>query len=252
MRIVDPCGCFPTGRHYPGIAHLIRVRAVGVAEEIPADSSWVDCVVAFIDVETTGREPELDRLVEVGVILGRGGAVFERKSWLINPGIPIPEESTAVHGIRDADVADKPSFAEVVPEILAMVEGAIPAAYNAVFDKAFLHAELARAQRTPAPASGALPPAFRREVEWLDPLVFAREIYRDEQSRALADVAERLGIQLVRAHRATDDAEAALLVLYALAKDQRLPRAYAALLQEQRRLGRAFDEARRFWRKPSN
>ncbi len=246
MRIVDPCGCFPTGRHYPGIAHLIRVRAIGVAEEIPADSAWADCVVAFIDVETTGRDPQVDRLVEVAVILGRGGEVFERKSWLVNPGMPIPEESSAVHGIRDPDVADAPPFKAVLPEILAAVGGAIPAAYNATFDKSFLLSELARAG---APAE--LPPAFRREVEWLDPLVFAREIYKDDQSRALTDMAERLGIRLERAHRATDDAEAALLVLYALAKDQRLPRTYAALLQEQRRLGREFDEARRFWRKPS-
>lgn len=250
MRIVDPCGCFPTGRHYPGIAHLIHVRAVGVAEEIPAESPWADCVIAFIDVETTGRDPTLDRLVEVAVILGRGGEVFERKSWLVNPGIPIPEESSAVHGIRDPDVADKPPFSQVLQEIRASLEGAIPAAYNASFDKAFLLAEIGR---TPGGGgAGALPPAFRREVEWLDPLVFAREIYRDEQSRALGDVAERLGIRLERAHRATDDAEAALLVLYALGKDQRLPRAYAALLQEQRRLGREFDEARRFWRKPTS
>jgi DNA polymerase III subunit epsilon len=245
VRIVDPCGCFPTGRHYPGIAHLIRVRAIGVAEEIPADSAWQDCVVAFIDVETTGKDPEIDRLIEIAVILGRGGEVFERRSWLVNPGVTIPEESAAVHGIRDPDVADKPPFRAVLPEVLAMLGGAIPAAYNATFDKAFVLAELARTGY-----QQALPPAFRREVEWLDPLVFAREIYRDEQSRALGDVAERLGIKLERAHRATDDAEAALLVLYALAKDQRLPRAYAALLQEQRRLGREFDEARRFWRKP--
>ena len=33
MKIVDPCGCFPTGRHYPGIAHLIQVRVVGLIEE---------------------------------------------------------------------------------------------------------------------------------------------------------------------------------------------------------------------------
>ncbi|MBL9023252.1 MAG: 3'-5' exonuclease [Myxococcales bacterium] len=250
MRIVDPCGCFPTGRHYPGIAHLIQVRAVGVAEEIPADSPWVDCVIAFVDVETTGRDPALDRLVEVAVILGRSGEVFERKSWLINPGIPIPEESSAVHGIRDPDVVGKPAFHEVLPEIRAALEGAVPAAYNATFDKSFLLAEIARSPGRGG--TGALPPAFRREVEWLDPLVFAREIYKDEQSRALSDVAERLGISLERAHRATDDAEAALLVLYALGKDQRLPRAYAALLQEQRRLGREFDEARRFWRKPAS
>lgn len=81
--------------------------------------------------------------------------------------------------------------------------------------------------------------------------MFAREIYRDEQSRALSEMAQRLGIVLEKAHRATYDAEAALQVLLALGKDPRLPRGYAALLQEQRRLARQFDEARRFWRKPS-
>ncbi len=245
MKVLDPCGCFPTGRHYPGIAHLIRVRAVGVASEIDAETPWLDAPIAFIDTETTGRDPNVDRIVEVGIVLGVGGSVRSRKSWLVNPGFPIPEESASVHGIRDADVADKPSIAEVMPEILAALEGAIPAAYNAEFDRAFFRAELARSNV----GAQKLPPAMRREVEWLDPLVFARELYRDEQSRALGEMATRLGITLANAHRATDDAEAALMVLYALAKDPRLPRGYAALLQEQRRLGRLFEEARRFWKK---
>lgn len=247
MKVVDPCGCFPTGRHYPGIAHLIRIRAVGVASEIDAETPWVDAPIAFIDTETTGRDPNLDRVVEVGIVLGVSGAVRTRKSWLVNPGIPIPEESASVHGIRDADVAGKPALAAVMPEILAALEGAVPAAYNAEFDRAFLRVELGRTNL--GGAGVKLPPAFRREVEWLDPLVFAREIYKDEQSRALGEMAARLGITLERAHRATDDAEAALMVLYALAKDPRLPKGYAALLQEQRRLGRLFEEARRFWRK---
>ncbi len=246
MRVVDTCGCFPTGRHYPGIAHLVRVRAVGVAEEFEAEAPWLDCDIACIDTETTGRDPDRDRLIEIAVIRGRGGQIIARSSWLVDPGVPIPEESAAVHGIRDADVAGKPAFGDVLADVLAALEGAIPAAYNASFDKSFLLAELSRLQ-TPA----RLPPALRREVEWLDPLVFAREIYREEQSRALGEVAARLGIELEQAHRATADAEAALQVLYALGKDQRLPRTYAALLQEQRRLGRVFDEARRFWRKPS-
>ena len=245
MKVVDPCGCFPTGRHYPGIAHLIRVRAVGVASEIDAETPWLDAPIAFIDTETTGRDPNVDRIVEVGIVLGLGASVRWRKSWLVNPGFPIPEESASVHGIRDADVADKPSIAEVMPEILAALEGAIPAAYNAEFDRAFFRAELARSNI----AAQKLPPAMRRDVEWLDPLVFARELYRDEQSRALGEMATRLGITLTNAHRATDDAEAALMVLYALAKDPRLPKGYAALLQEQRRLGRLFEAARRCWKK---
>jgi DNA polymerase III subunit epsilon len=249
MKVADPCGCFPTGRHYPGIAHLIRVRAVGVAEEIAADAPWVDELIAFIDTETTGRDANLDRIIEIGVVFGRGGEVVDQRSWLVDPGVPIPAESTEVHGIKDEDVRGKPRIEQIFGELLECLGGAIPAAYNAEFDRAFFRAELGRLPKTKVPDQ--LPPAFRREVDWLDPLVVAREVYKEEQSRALSEMAERLGIKLEVAHRATHDAEAALRVLYALGKDPRLPRTYAALLQEQRRLGRAFDEARRFWRKPS-
>ena len=69
MKLADPCGCFPTGRHYPGIAHLIKVRAVGVASELAAGGEWLDCPIAFLDVETTGRDAALDRIVEVGLSL---------------------------------------------------------------------------------------------------------------------------------------------------------------------------------------
>lgn len=247
MKVADPCGCFPTGRHYPGIAHLLKVRAIGVASELDAGAPWIDLPIAFLDVETTGKNHQQDRLVELAVVIGQGGAVLARHSWLINPGRPIPAESTAVHGIRDEDVKDKPPFGEVAIEILATLNGAIPAAYNAIFDRSFLLAELDRASVRPENP----PPAMRREVDWIDPLAFARELYKHEGSRALGDMATLLGIELVNAHRATDDAEAALGVLYALAKDSRVPRAYGSLIQEQRRLLRMQDEARARWRKPS-
>jgi DNA polymerase III subunit epsilon len=247
MKLADPCGCFPTGRHYPGIAHLLKVRAVGVSSEFDAGGAWVDYPIAFIDTETTGRDPSVDRLIEVGIVLGMTGDVVERRSWLIHPGRPIPKETSAVHGITDADVEGKPPFADVAAEILACLAKAIPAAYNAAFDRGFLLAELERAGVRPAEP----PPAMRREVDWIDPLAFARELYKEEQSRALGDMAARLGIDLVNAHRATDDAEAALRVLYTFAKDPRVPRAYGGLIQEQRRLLRQQDEARKLWRKPN-
>jgi DNA polymerase-3 subunit epsilon len=247
MRLADACGCFPTGRHYPGIAHLIKVRAVGVASEMDASGAWIEFPIAFIDTETTGRDSQIDRLVEVGIVIGKGGIILERKSWLINPGVPIPAETTAIHGIKDEDVADKPSFADVAHEILAALGDSIPAAYNAAFDRGFLLAELERAGVRPDEP----PPAARRHVDWIDPLTFARELYKHEDSRALGEMAQRLGIELVNAHRATDDAEAALQVLYAFAKDPRVPRAYAGLIQEQRRIGRIQDEARKLWRKPN-
>lgn len=245
MRVVDPCGCFPTGRHYPGIAHLIKVRAVGVAPEIDAATPWLDCKIAFLDVETTGRDSQKDRVIELGIVIGHQGEVIERHGWMINPGIPVSPEASAVHGIKDSDLEGKPSFHEIAPEVVRALGGCVPAAYNAEFDKSFLLAELERAQVRPEQP----PPAVRREIVWLDPLTFARELYKEEESRALGEMAARLGIQLENAHRATDDAEAALRVLYAFAKDPRVPKSYAAMVQEQRRLGRIQDEARRMWRK---
>jgi len=240
----EGCGCFPTGRHYPAIAHLLRTRVAGLAEEIDAMAPWVDLPVVMIDVETTGRDGQADRIVELGVVRGRRGEVISRDAWLINPERPIPAETTAVHGITDEDVKDKPTFADVCHEILAALEAAIPAAYNASFDKGFVHAEVARA----LPRERVMPPALRKDVEWIDPLVWARHIHATAKSRSLGDVAARLGVELDHAHRATADAEAALKVMYAFGSDPRVPATYGAFIREQLRLGRSQDEARAMWR----
>jgi len=124
----------------------------------------------------------------------------------------------------------------------------IPGAYNATFDRSFLFAELERASF----GREGLPPSLGHSVEWIDPLVWARELHEMEKSKSLGEVSARLGIALEAAHRATDDAEAALRVLYAFSKDVRVPKSYAGLAQEQRRLLRLQDEERSRWRnKPS-
>ena len=237
-------GCFPTGRHYPGIAHLIRVAAVGVADEWPADLPMNELPLVCIDTETTGRDPALDRVVEIGCVFFFKAGVTERKSWLINPECPIPKEASDVHGIKDEDVASAPKFEEIASELTSALVGHVPVAYNAEFDRDFLMAELGRVDLSLT----TMPPAFRKGVEWLDPLTWARELQKDAKSKALGEVCERLGIELVRAHRATDDAEAAVRVLAAFAGDIRVPKTYAAFLQEQRRLGRIFEEERVRWR----
>lgn len=239
----DGCGCFPTGRHYAGIAHLLKTGVRGLAEGFAPDAAWQEIDVALLDVETTGRDASVDRVVELGIVVGRRGEVVARYNWLIDPGIPIPEEVSKIHGITDAMVAGKPRFEAIASEIANALRGCVPAAYNAQFDRAFLMSELARAK---IDVTGV--PACARETEWIDPLVWARDIQSDEKSRALGDVAARLGVQLEKAHRAEDDAEAALRVMYALGKDPRVPRAYGALVQEQRRLSQAQADQRRMWR----
>ncbi len=244
----DGGGCFPTGRHYPGIAHLLRVVTAGLADGFEPSSALVDLPLVCLDTETTGRDTEQDRVVELGCIFYRDGGITERLSWLFNPGRPIPQESTDVHGIRDQDVACQPSFAELAPVILTALARAIPVAYNAEFDRKFLLAEFRRA----GVLDGDLPPAVREGVEWLDPLVWARELQKEEKGRSLGEVSARLGIELERAHRAADDAEATLKVLFEFCKDVRVPRQYSAFVQEQRRLGRAYEDTRRLWRSKSS
>jgi DNA polymerase-3 subunit epsilon len=243
MRVVVDLGCFPTGRHYPGIAHLLRVAALGLADGFAGDHLVADLPIVAIDTETTGRDPATDRVVEVACVRWERGEITLRKSWLVNPGRPIPKEAFDVHGISDDAVKDAPSFAAILPELLEAMTGAIPLAYNAEFDRKQLTSELGR---LPAPA--APPPAFQKNVEWIDPLVWARELQKLEKSRALAEVSARLGIEHTEAHRATSDAEAALKVFVKFQDDSRLPKNYGAFLNEQRRLARAFETERVRWR----
>ncbi len=241
--VSDGCGCFPTGRHYPGIAHLLKIAIRGLVAGFTNDVPWQELDVALLDVETTGRDASVDRVVELGIAVGRHGEIVARYNWLINPGIPIPAEVSAIHHITDDMVANKPRFEEVASEIANALRGCVPAAYNALFDRAFLMGEFSRAK---VDVTGVA--SLAREVEWLDPLVWAREIQDSEKSRALGDVAARLGVALENAHRAQDDAEAALRVLYALGKDSRIPRAYGAFVQEQRRISQVQADTRRMWR----
>lgn len=238
----DGCGCFPTGRNYPGIAHLLKLDVRGLAAGIDADTPWEEIEIALLDVETTGRDASVDRVVEVGIVYRQNGE-FKKHNWLIDPGIPIPAEVSAIHHITDDMVKGKPRFEKVCAEIADVLRGRVPAAYNAPFDRAFMASEFSRAKFD---TTGI--PALTRDVEWIDPLIWARDIQSNERSRSLGDVAARLGISLENAHRAEDDALAALQVLYALGRDPRVPRGYGAFVQEQRRLGHVQADARRRWR----
>jgi len=238
----DVCGCFPTGRHYPGIADLIAdaiQNVEGLCHEFEPGSSWEDIPFTVIDFETTGRDPETDRVIEIGLVTFTKGSVTSRDSLLVNPGIPVPEESRAVHGITDEELAGAPDFATVMPRVLELLQGTLPVAYNAAFDRGFILAEITRAApkgMTP----GDMPPAARDDVVWVDPLVWAREILKELKSRRLGDVAKHLGIPLEQAHRAAGDAEATGRVLLALAPQ--LPRVYGELVRLQKRYA-AFQEA---------
>ena len=95
----------------------------------------------FYDTETTGIDPYGDRIIEFAFMTDDGSF-----SARVNPGVPIPAEATAVHGITDADVAGCPSFAHYAPTIQTIVDGATLCGYACRrFDTILLHEELVRA-----------------------------------------------------------------------------------------------------------
>ena len=72
----------------------------------------------FFDLETTGVNASKDRIVEISYIKLMPNGTEVEKTLRINPEMHIPEEATAVHGITDADVADKPHFKDIAKELI--------------------------------------------------------------------------------------------------------------------------------------
>lgn len=91
----------------------------------------------IVDSETTGLDPEKDRAVEVGAILIEDGEYVKHYSSLINPGIPIPPEASAVHHIVDSMVQGAPGIEAALQPILEEEVDYI-VAHNAKFDQGFL------------------------------------------------------------------------------------------------------------------
>jgi len=102
--------------------------------------------IAFIDVETTGTHPHSDRIVELSIFRIQPDGSEDYRSHRINPGVSIPAEATAVHGITDEDVAEEPTFCKYAKGLCEFLDGCDISGFNLItFDLPFLEAELERA-----------------------------------------------------------------------------------------------------------
>jgi DNA polymerase-3 subunit epsilon len=101
--------------------------------------------LCFIDVETTGLKPYRDRIVELSILKISPDGSREYKSHRINPGVPIPPQSTAIHGITDDDVANEPFFRNYAKSIRDFIGISDLSGFNLIrFDLPFLEAEFKR------------------------------------------------------------------------------------------------------------
>ncbi|MFF7130333.1 exonuclease domain-containing protein [Streptomyces sp. NPDC008240] len=168
------------------------------------------------DTETTSTNPAEARIVTAALV-GRGGASPEHiQTWLINPGVPIPPETTAIHGIDDAKAqADgqdaKVALEEIAETMARAIRYGMPlVAFNQAYDWSVLHYELLR---------HGLPTMLDRlggqPYSLIDPMVIDKQCVprvRGKGMRKLKPTAERYGVELTNWHTAEADALAALLI----------------------------------------
>jgi DNA polymerase-3 subunit epsilon len=155
--------------------------------------------IVFFDLETTGLDLPAARIVQLA--LARWDGTEDQPpahSWLVNPGIPIPPDSTAIHGITDDMVRDQPRFADIAEIVFGHFAGADLGGYNIIrFDVPVLAEEFARAGFT-FPVSGTR-------------IVDAYQIYSVKEPRTLAGALKYFtGRTLQGAHSADADAIASL------------------------------------------
>ncbi len=163
------------------------------------DAPLADLEYVVFDTETTGLRPsEGDRVVSLSGVRIRGGRIQHAETFhaLVNPGRPIPPESTVFHGITDADVAGAPPIGEVVSDFQRFVGDAILVAHNAAFDKRFLDIACREAGL----------PLIDNPI--LDTLFLSYGIHKEFQGHNLDAIAERLGVTVEGRHTSLGDARA--------------------------------------------
>jgi DNA polymerase-3 subunit epsilon len=200
-------------------------------------------LVAF-DTETTGLDVESDRIVTA--YLGDGGA--SDLSWLIDPGIEIPAQATAIHGISTERAhALGRSASEAIGEIVdslatAMSAGAAIVTYNVAYDFTLLDRECRRY------GLNSLEAQLRRPVcPLVDPLILDRHVDRYRSGRrTLTDVCRHYSVTLQDAHDARSDALAVLGVARALAERYPDIAAPTATSLHELQVGAARDQAASF------
>jgi len=105
----------------------------------------LDRPLAIIDIEATGVNPRSDKIIDLAIVKIIPNGQRSIHTFRVNPGVPIPPETTKIHGISDKDVVNSPSFGEKAPEILQILEGCDIGGYNLIrFDVPMLVEEFLR------------------------------------------------------------------------------------------------------------
>jgi len=155
-----------------------------------------DVDFCFLDVETTGLDPDLgDRVCEIAIQKVRNGKIIESLETLVNPGRSIPTGATSIHYINNEMVISSPYFRDIAEDIIGMLRNSVVVAHNASFDIKFIYAEL-RNLELPVP-----------DFFVVDTLKIARR-YFNYKNNSLGYIAKTIGFPTDNEHRALGDVNA--------------------------------------------
>lgn len=155
---------------------------------------------AVIDLETTGGNPNSERIIEIGIVLHDGKHKIGEYTTLINPEKEISAFISTFTGITNAMVKNAPKFVDVADTILELLEGNIIVAHNARFDYNFIKSEFRRLNI----------PFTKKNICTVQ---LSRKIFPQYKSHSLGNICKDLGIQVDNRHRAFGDAAATALLL---------------------------------------
>lgn len=173
--------------------------AMGTEEELKEkDKSFV-----VFDFETTGLDAKTCEIIEIGAVKISGGKIVSTFSCFIKPSTPIPQEITDLTHITNDMVENSPAINYVLPDFYKYCYGCGLVAHNIAFDYGFLSA-IAKKMN------------YNFDNPQFDTLNMARQKLLGLRNFKLETVAERLGVSLVGAHRAVNDAMATAKVFLKL------------------------------------
>jgi DNA polymerase-3 subunit epsilon/ATP-dependent DNA helicase DinG len=147
--------------------------------------------IVALDIETTGLDPQKDRIIEIGAIRFNGRRIEGEWSHLINPGRPIPPFITRLTNITDQMVLHSPSIKAVIPDLAAFIGDSPVVGHSINFDLSFLQRQ------------GSL-----INNDAIDTYELASVLIPNASRYNLGALAQQLGVPLPATHRALDDARA--------------------------------------------
>lgn len=121
----------------------LRLFEPGYLSRRPGGVAAEKITFAALDLETTGLDPRRQRICEVAVVrFTADGTIVEEYATLVDPQRTISTDATDVHHIEEDEIEGAPTFAEIYPDLLRMLEGCVVVAHNLLFEDKFLAAEI--------------------------------------------------------------------------------------------------------------